>query len=165
VHSDFTKEVPPKFEIFDDRIEITSTGSLPDGLSQDEFFEGYSIPRNKEIMRVFKDLELVEQLGSGIPRILDTYDKNCFNFTENFLRMTFMKGGQEGGQEGGQKFKLTDRQTEVLNIIIINPKISRKELSVKLKINESAIQKHLNALKKKKKIIRDGETTGKWIIL
>jgi predicted HTH transcriptional regulator len=89
VHNDYSNEVPPKFEIFDDRIEITSAGSLPDLLSQEEFFEGFSIPRNQEMMRIFKDLELVEHLGSGIPRILEAYPKECFRFTENFLRMTF----------------------------------------------------------------------------
>ena len=47
-----------------DRIEITSAGGLPEGLSKQEFFEGFSVPRNKELMRIFKDLELVEQLGS-----------------------------------------------------------------------------------------------------
>ncbi|MCH8539360.1 MAG: putative DNA binding domain-containing protein [Opitutales bacterium] len=71
------------------RLEITSAGSLPEGMSRAEFFEGYSIPRNKELMRVFKDLELVEHLGSGIPRITRFYPENCFHFTENFLRMTF----------------------------------------------------------------------------
>ena len=89
VHNDYTIEVPPKFEIFDDRIEITSAGGLPDGLSKDEFFEGYSVPRNKEIMRIYKDLNLVEHLGSGVPRILETYSKDCFKFSANFLRMTF----------------------------------------------------------------------------
>ena len=89
VHNDYTNEVPPKFEIFDDRIEITSTGGLPDALSQDEFFEGFSVPRNKEIMRIYKDLNLVEHLGSGIPRILENYSKECFNFSANFLRMSF----------------------------------------------------------------------------
>ena len=89
VHNDYTKEIAPKFEVFNDRIEITSVGSLPDGLSQSEFFEGYSIPRNKELMRVFKDLDLVEQLGSGVPRILEYYGKDCFHFSDNFLRMTF----------------------------------------------------------------------------
>ena len=88
VHNDYTKEVAPKFEIFDDRLEITSYGSLPEGLSKDEFFEGYSIIRNKELMRIFKDLDLVEQLGSGIPRILQAYAKDSFHFSENFLRVT-----------------------------------------------------------------------------
>lgn len=90
VHNDYTKEVAPKFEIFEDRLEITSFGSLPEGLSKDEFFEGYSIIRNKELMRIFKDLDLVEQLGSGIPRILQAYSKDCFHFSENFLRITFL---------------------------------------------------------------------------
>jgi ATP-dependent DNA helicase RecG len=66
-----------------------SAGSLPDMLSNEEFFEGFSMPRNQEMMRIFKDLDLVEHLGSGIPRILDAYSTDCFRFTENFLRMTF----------------------------------------------------------------------------
>lgn len=45
------------------------------------------IPRNKELMRIFKDLDLVEQLGSGIPRILEAYPKKSFHFSENFLRV------------------------------------------------------------------------------
>lgn len=89
VHNDYTSEVPPKFEFFDDRVEITSFGSLPQGMTEKEFFEGYSVPRNKELMRVFRDLDLVEHLGSGVPRILRSYGKECFKFTENFLRMTF----------------------------------------------------------------------------
>jgi predicted HTH transcriptional regulator len=89
VHNDYTSEVPPKFEFFDDRIEITSFGSLPQGMAENEFFEGYSTPRNKELMRVFRDLDLVEHLGSGVPRILKSYGRECFKFTENFLRMTF----------------------------------------------------------------------------
>lgn len=63
--------MPPKFEIFPDRIEITSAGGLPEGLSKEEFFEGFSEPRNKELMRVFKDLGMLEQLGSGVPRIME----------------------------------------------------------------------------------------------
>ena len=46
VHNDYSNEVAPKFEIFDDRIEITSAGSLSETLSQEEFFDGFSIPRN-----------------------------------------------------------------------------------------------------------------------
>ena len=56
--------------------------------------KGCSVPRNKELMRIFKDLDLVEHLGSGVPRILKSYGKECFKFTENFLRMTFPATGQ-----------------------------------------------------------------------
>jgi predicted HTH transcriptional regulator len=106
VHNDYTSEVPPKFEFFDDRIEITSFGSLPQGMTEKEFFEGYSVPRNKELMRVFRDLELVEHLGSGVPRILRSYGKECFKFTENFLRMTFPASEQVTEQVTEQVKKL-----------------------------------------------------------
>lgn len=39
-------------------------------------------------MRIYRDLELVESLGSGIPRILRVYGKECFKFTDNFIRIT-----------------------------------------------------------------------------
>ena len=83
VHNDYTYELAPKFEFFSNRFEITSYGGLPQGLSEDEFFDGVSIPRSKEIMRIFKDMELVEQLGSGIPRVLQTYGRECFKFSDN----------------------------------------------------------------------------------
>gem|GEM_PF-1550946 len=37
---------------------------------------GYSAPQNKELMRVFRDLDMVEQLGSGVPRILEYYPRS-----------------------------------------------------------------------------------------
>lgn len=55
-----------------------------------EFFEGVSIPRNKELVRIFKDLDMVEQLGSGVSRILEHYGKEYFRFMPYFLRMTLM---------------------------------------------------------------------------
>lgn len=89
VHNDYTREVPPVFEIFSDRIQITSYGGLPVGLSKDEFFNCRSMSRNRELMRVFKDIGLVEQLGSGMSRILKAYDKSIFEISDNFMIVTF----------------------------------------------------------------------------
>lgn len=188
MHNDYTNEITPKFEIFSDRIEITSAGGLPEGLSKQEFFEGFSVPRNKELMRVFKDLELVEQLGSGIPRILEHYGKESFNFSENFLRMTFMAketdankedekdnadvsevGGQIGGVIGSEiggaieeSTILTKRQKEVLKLIIANNAITYNEIAEELGINESAVGKHINAIKDKGFLERKEGTRGYW---
>lgn len=87
VHNDFSREVPPKFELFSDRLEITSTGAIPAGFSEEEFFMGYSVPQNKELMRVFRDLDIVEQMGSGIKRILQAYPESIYQFTPNFIRV------------------------------------------------------------------------------
>src|SRR6056297_2069065 len=144
VHNDYTREIPPKFEIFSDRVEITSAGSLPEGLSREEFFEGFSIPRNKELMRIYKDLEMVEQLGSGVPRILEHYDKECFHFTENFLRMVFPaidKVTEQVTEQVGLVKELVKRlakglvkelsgsQVKILNLIELDNSITKKEMA------------------------------------
>ena len=190
VHNDYTNEVPPKFEIFNDRIEIISAGGLPEGLSHDEFYEGVSVPRNKELMRVFKDLDMVEQLGSGVPRILESYSRDCFNFSQNFLKMAFPKesdeteggtmggtmggtiggtiggpmGGPIGGPMGGPIDDLTDRQKEVLSLIENDAKLTIRKLAKLLNINVSAAQEHIALLKDKGIIIRIGGTRGYWRI-
>ena len=40
-------------------------------------------------MRIYRDLDLVEHLGSGIPRILQTYSREQFKFMDNFLQVVF----------------------------------------------------------------------------
>jgi len=35
-------------------------------------------------MRIYRDMDLVEQLGFGAPRILQTYGKECFYFFRKF---------------------------------------------------------------------------------
>ena len=124
-----------------------SAGSLPDMLSKEEFFEGFSMPRNQEMMRIFKDLDLVEHLGSGIPRILEAYSTDCFRFTENFLRMTFpnawdlsedddneMPEGVESNATPHVTPEVTDHVTDhVENLILtLNGSMSRTELMERL---------------------------------
>ena len=89
MHTDYSFEVPPVVELFADRVTITSYGGLPKGLSYENFIRCRSMPRNRELMRVFKDLELVEQLGSGMSRILKAYDESVFTIEDNFLIVSF----------------------------------------------------------------------------
>lgn len=132
VHNDYTREVPPKFEIFDDRIEITSAGSLPDGLSKEDFFEGVSMPRNKELMRIYRDLDLVEQLGSGVPRILKSYGKECFRFMDNFTRMTFPSSEKITEQVTEQVAEQVTEQVSKLLSVMGRDETTTAELMTKL---------------------------------
>lgn len=133
IHNDFSNEVPPKFELFSDRLEITSAGTIPAGFNQEEFFMGYSVPHNKELMRVFRDLEIVEQMGSGIPRIIQQYQPSIYQFTENFIRVVFpfAEGYQEAAQEPAastmQATMQANMQAETVLQYCIEPK-SRVEI-------------------------------------
>lgn len=56
--------------IFDDRIEVTSPGSLYGGLTLEEAMQGRSKIRNHAIAEVFGRMGIVEAWGTGIQRIL-----------------------------------------------------------------------------------------------
>ena len=73
----------------------------------------------------------------------------------------------KGGQKivaGGQK-KWSETALRILDLLKQNPKISRKELCEELKINPSAVQKHIEKLKEANKIERiGGAKGGEWRI-
>lgn len=89
VHNDWTMEASPVVEIYSDRITVSSYGGLVPGQSLEGFFAGRSVPRSRELMRVFRDMDLVEQLGSGMRRILDAYGREVFEIDDNFICVTF----------------------------------------------------------------------------
>jgi len=160
VHNDYTQELTPSVEIFADRLEITSAGGQYAGINKKDFFKGYSTPVNREIMRIYKDLDMVEQLGSGLPRILASYSQRSFNFSDGFLRVTF----QSQLENIGGSITPTRRQQEIINLIKQDNKISYRAMAQQLDVNESAIKKHLNTLKKQSVITREGGTRGYWNI-
>lgn len=70
VHADYSqKGMPVRISIFNDRIEIENPGLLPTGLTIEDILNGVSKLRNRVIARVFKELRLIEQWGSGIQRM------------------------------------------------------------------------------------------------
>ena len=48
---------------YSDRIEILSHGGLPFGLTEDEFYQGYSKPRNLQQMKIFRQLDIADHTG------------------------------------------------------------------------------------------------------
>lgn len=122
VHNDYSYGNSPIIELYSDRVEITSAGGLPQELSQEEFLEGVTAPRNKELIRVFKDVDLIENIGSGVLRILDAYDKSCFKFMEHFLRVSFKY--KENPFEYDDK---TDKKTDKKTYKKTNKKIKPQE--------------------------------------
>jgi predicted HTH transcriptional regulator len=70
VHADYSQRgAPIRLALFDDRLEIENPGLLPFGLTVEDLWQGVSRLRNRVIGRVFKELGLIEQWGSGIQRM------------------------------------------------------------------------------------------------
>src|SRR6056297_3432851 len=70
VHRDYSNDGRDiKIGIYDDIVNIVSPGAFPSTITQEDLLEGRSEIRNKVIARVFKELNYIEQWGSGIRRI------------------------------------------------------------------------------------------------
>ena len=72
VHADYSQRgAPTRVAFFDDRIEIENPGILLPGLTIEDMKQGVSRIRNPVIARVFRELNLIEQWGSGVRRIFE----------------------------------------------------------------------------------------------
>lgn len=70
VHADYSQRgAPARIAFFDDRIEIENPGILLPGMTIDDMRQGVSKIRNHVIARIFRELHLIEQWGSGVRRI------------------------------------------------------------------------------------------------
>lgn len=63
-----------RIAMFPDRIELTSPGGLPKGITKEEYLRGsISNLRNPIVGNVFFRLHYIEMFGTGIPRIFEAY--------------------------------------------------------------------------------------------
>jgi len=167
VHNDYSYGAEPKVEFFRDRVEITSMGGLPYGVTENDFFGGCSIPRNKEIMRIMRDLEVVEHLGSGIPRIIKAYGKKVFEIRDSFMRITFRFG--EGIDLSAEKYgdtlgeKQGDGKHHKENLNPTKSEICKKNsLSSPEKQGDTLGEKHENKLGEKQGSMLGEKVSDQW---
>ena len=101
--------------IYDNRLEISSPGGLMPGVTIEKMKEGFSKVRNHGIANAFVYMNLIEQWGSGIPKIL-TQTKEYglpeveFIDMENALRVNMYRALPEDGK---QTIKTSDKKQAI----------------------------------------------------
>ncbi len=66
----FPELLPDHREIIDDRLEIISPGGLLPGVTIEKMQEGFSKIRNKALAHAFLYMNMIEEWGSGIPKLM-----------------------------------------------------------------------------------------------
>jgi ATP-dependent DNA helicase RecG len=116
--------------MYSDRIEITSPGGLPEGLSETAYlYSQISIPRNLIIAEVFHRLQIIEKFGTGIDRIREEYNtfssKPQFEISDVLIRVVLPMIDYAKQPD---KLSLAE---QVLLILGNSPMIGRNELEAK----------------------------------
>ena len=74
VHRDYDYSGSTLINIYDDRIEFVSIGGLVKGMTMQDVMGGVSQSRNMVLANIFYRLELIESYGTGIRRMIESYE-------------------------------------------------------------------------------------------
>lgn len=169
VHTKWSEEIPPVVYIYDDRIEIVSNGGLPSSLSEEDFYAGISKPINKKLLKIFTDLDYIDQTGHGIPLIIKNYGKDAFYISEHTIIVTIPLNKElleKDVNTNEANNDLNESEEKILELIKDNKTYKSKNLIEITHFSEPYVNKIISSLKEKGYIERIGANkNGYWKIL
>lgn len=150
VHADYSfRGSPLRLSVFDDRIEIENPGLLQFGVTIEDMLSGVSALRNRVIGRVFKELGLIEQWGSGVQKMIaECYEKGLpspdFAETGRCFRVTVFT-------EITGPSKLDGVEVRILGLLKTNPDgLSTSELAGILGVTDRSVRSRMKSMVERK---------------
>lgn len=170
-HRDYSIENNVFVNIFDDRVEVISPGSIPNNLTIEEV-RGKSIPRNRILLELFERLgsDYVERTGTGFDRmeelmLMHGLKKPKYEATQAFVEVTFHGPGEKifdlirpSNEIDLREVGLNERQIKALNYLQEKRTLTRKEIEKFLHTTKKTTARDLSELIEKGFVKREGES-------
>ena len=156
VHRDYSFSDSTLISIFDNRMEFVSIGGLVTGISLDDMMLGISVARNKKLADIFYRLTLIEAYGTGVPKIMQSYDsfstKPQIKVSDNAFKITL---------PNTQIDMFTDNERLVLELFNDKAYIIRKDVEIALAGSQALASRTLKGLvdKGEIKVLGQGKNT------
>ena len=157
VHRQWNIRAHIRIEMFSDRIEITSPGGLPGGVTETDYLNSrVSILRNPILGGVFFRMRYIEQFGTGIRRIKEAYLENdqkpAFDISDSSIHVTLPVLGNKD---------LTADQQKVYDLLREGAEISSSQAAEITGFSKSKVTSLLKGLVSKgyAKVIGKGRGT------
>jgi len=156
--------------LYDDKFEIVSMGGLIDGITIKEIFKGISSSRNPNLANIFYRLGYVESFGTGVGRIMDSYEKYdkkpVFDATENTFSITLPNMNYEDTISKSNTIKASLSQEDIIiNYIKEYNKINRNETEKLLNVSKTRAYKILNNMLEKNIIKKQNNGKNTYYVL
>ena len=145
VHADYRHiGMPIRVSVFSDRIQIENPGLLYRGLTIEDLLDGISKLRNRVIGRVFKELHLIEQWGSGVGRMVTACREAglpdpIFEEVATLFRVTL-------GTTPRQAVTLDPRDEQIVQFLIESGSAASKDVGEYLGVSTRTARTRLAAL-------------------
>ncbi len=167
VHRDYSNDGRDiKVGIYDNIINIVSPGAFPSTITQEDILEGRSEIRNKVIARVFKELNYIEQWGSGIRRIKSSCQARGLKEPEilekgDFVSVSLYRKLAFQEEKNNEILILRDYEESILRYLELNQnKITTKETQTILGLGERRSREILKEMIDKNILEKVGKTTN-----
>ena len=153
VHRDYDYSGSTLINIYDDRIEFVSLGGLVKGLTMEDVLGGVSQSRNAVLANVFYRLELIESYGTGIRRILESYEDYPVKPAFTPAPASFVAVLPKMNMRFEAALNDTDK---VLALLSQKGEVSRREVEAIIGSSKFPAIRALNALLAENRIIKTG---------
>ena len=171
-HRDWTLSGDIKIEFYDDRVQIFSPGSLPDGLTLENIKMGMVAKRNKIIVDTLDKADVIENYASDVRRIFEDYahfkKQPEYYISDNGVIVTLFNRNydiQNDGQNDGQKISTKDRLEKIIKYIESDSAMTADRLKDLLNVSKRTIERDIEKLRKDNKIEYIGSAKdGHWIV-
>ena len=151
--------------IYDDIINVVSPGAFPSTITQEDILEGRSEIRNKVIARVFKELNYIEQWGSGIRRIKSTCVARGLKEPDivekgDFVDVSLYREGTTINHTETEVSDLTEQEKIIIEYLRSSNRITTQEVKSILGVEERRARNILKGLVDQGILERIGKTTN-----
>lgn len=149
VHRDWSVNGDIRISFYGDRVEISSPGGLPYGISEEDYLAGrLSVLRNPIIAEVFAKLGYIEKFGTGIPRIKAAYEGSGltprFDISETSITVSLPSVALLGD--------VSEDERRILELLAKHESLSRSEIEEAVNLGKSKVTRILKELEGKKLI-------------
>ena len=156
LHNKWVLGIEPMITVYSNRIEILSRGTIAPAQTMEGFYLGESVPVNEKLSEIFAQLRISDKSGRGVPKIIENYTKDAFEFRENSIVVTIpfysnRKVGNKIGNKVGnnltRKHGLNDTRKKIISEMRHNPNITKAELVILIGVSNTAIDNNIKYLR------------------
>ena len=157
IHRNYKISSSVQVAVYDDRVEISSPGTIYGSLTLEEAMEGRSSIRNKTLARTLEKIDMLEGWGSGLKRIFsqcEEYDIPYPVFVEigDMLRVNFYRPSYKNfGDKSAINYK-----EKILEYLEEHAEARTQEISLYIGLKLSRTKDYLSELVEEGNIIANG---------
>ena len=170
-HAEYFAPSNIKVEFFPDKVKITNPGNIYNNGTIEDIKRGIQSFRNPSLVILLNKLGYIENYGTGIQRIIEGYQdteyqaefyvsNSYFMITLHSLNPIEPHDAQNDAQNDAQKISIHDL---IANLIIDNPRITRKQMAEKIGVSKATIERTLSQANDIKFV--GPSKTGHWEII